>query len=157
MTLLLVRRAIAAAVALALLAAPAQRALAASCYATADIEAQEAMLYQTRLMVLSDTCGGDVYRDFTVRNRDSIVAYQRQLMDHYRRTGSHSPAATLDSYLTRIANETSLSNGREQAQALCDHSVSFLTEAKTINNAQFRERVAQLAAANARSYRRCAK
>ncbi len=56
-------------------AGPAAAAPPAS--SSADIEADQAIRYQTELMVLSDTCGGDIYRDFTLRNRDAIIVYQQ--------------------------------------------------------------------------------
>jgi hypothetical protein len=140
----------------ALLSSAAGPSVAATaCFRPVDIEAEQAMRFQTQLMVLSDTCGGDTYREFTVRNRDSIVFYQHQLLDHYRLTGARSPEASLDTYLTRIANEVALSSGQELARVVCGRSAAFLAEARTIDGAQFRHRVAEMAAENEASYRRC--
>ena len=102
---------VSALVALAPTAAPAT----GTCYRQADIEAEQAMHYQTELMVLSDTCGGEFYRDFTVRNRDQILSYQRQMLEHFRRTGARSPQASLDSFMTRVANEHALRDGARAA------------------------------------------
>jgi hypothetical protein len=128
---------------------------ASTCYQQADIEADQAMNYQTELMVLSDTCGGEFYRDFTVRNRDQILSYQHQLLDHFRRTGARSPQASLDSFMTRVANEHALRDGAELRQSVCSRSAAFIAEAKTLDREQFRQHAAQLATANETAYRRC--
>lgn len=134
------------------IAAPAE---AASCFQPPDIEADQAMRYQTELMVLEDTCGGTFYRDFTVRNRDQIVFYQQQLKDHFRRIGGHSPDAMLDSFMTQIANEISVREGSELRDTLCTRSATVIAEARTLDAAHFRTLAAALATENSTSYRRC--
>lgn len=146
----------AAATILLLLSTAAGPALAKPpCFQPADIEADQAMRFQTELMVLSDTCGGDIYRDFTLHNREQIVVYQHQLIEHYRRTGARRPQASLDSFLTRIANELALQDGRETRQAVCGRSADFLAQAAALDKEQFRQRAAELAAENRSGYRRC--
>jgi hypothetical protein len=100
-------------------------------------------------------CGGDFYRDFTVRNRDQIVSYQHQLMEHFRRAGARSPEASLDSFLTRVANEQALENGRQLRAAVCNRSAAEIAGAKTLDREQFRARAVELAAAHQSAYRRC--
>jgi hypothetical protein len=128
---------------------------AAPCFQPADIEADQAIRYQTQIMVLSDACGTDTYRDFTVHNREAIAEYDKQMMAHYRRVGERNPQSSLDSFLTRIANEMSLSNGAELAQSLCGRTAPVLAEAETFTVVQFRQRATQLAQTNSASYRRC--
>jgi hypothetical protein len=144
----------AAATALAL-ALSASAAAAAACFQPADIEADQAMRFQTELMVLSDTCGVTFYRDFTLRNRTQIIAYQHQLLDHFKRTGAASPRASLDSFLTEIANETALKDGNDLRQVVCTRSSDFFTTAQTLDSAQFRAHAAALATTNQATYRRC--
>lgn len=131
-------------------------AATATCFQPADIEAEQAIRYQTELMVISDTCGSDSYRDFTIRNREAIIFYQKQLMDRFRRAGARSPRASLDSYLTEMANQRSLAAGREQTQAVCGRSAALLAEAKKLSGEQLRRHIATLAAENGKGYRRCA-
>lgn len=83
-------------------------AAAATCFQSADVEADQAIRYENELMVLSDTCGDDTYREFTLRNRNAIIDYQKQMMNYFHRTGARSPQAALDTFLTRIANEEAL-------------------------------------------------
>lgn len=130
-------------------------AAAATCFQSADVEADQAIRYENELMVLSDTCGDDTYREFTLRNRNAIIDYQKQMMNYFHRTGARSPQAALDTFLTRIANEEALRAAHELAPTVCSHAVTFLAEAKSLNMQEFRHRAAALAAANEARYRRC--
>ena len=130
-------------------------AATATCFQAADIEAEQAIRYQTELMVVSDTCGSDSYRDFTVHNRDAIVYYQKQLMERFRRAGARKPQASLDSFLTQLANEIALATARDRTQAVCGRAEAMLAEARLLKGEQFRHRMATLAAENVRDYRRC--
>jgi len=150
------RKTFAAGAALVLVLSQTLPARAASCFQQADIEAEQAMRYQTELMVLSDTCNVSAdYRDFTVRLRDTIVQYQHQLIDHFRRAGARSPQATLDKFLTQIANELSMRSGAEQRPEICARSATFLSEAAKLTDAGFRNHAAELATEHEKSYRVC--
>lgn len=130
-------------------------ALAAACFEPHEIEADQAIRYQTELMVLDDTCGGSFYRDFTVRNRDQIVYYQGELKAHFRRSGARSPEASLDSFMTRTANELALRAGRELRAEVCTHSAQVIAEAKTLDPRHFRNLAAALANENRGFYKLC--
>jgi hypothetical protein len=130
-------------------------AATALCLQPADIEAEQAIRYQTDLMVISDTCGSGSYRDFTIHNRETIIFYQNQLIDRFRRAGVRNPRASLDSYLTEMANQSSLATVREATQAVCGRSAALLAEASTLKSEQFRHRMATLAAENVKGNRRC--
>ncbi len=106
-------------------------------------------------MVLSDTCNVTNYRDFTVRNREVIVEYQKQLIDYFRRAGARSPEASLDKFLTQIANELSMRSGAEQRPEVCAHSATFLEEAAKLDGPEFRSHAAELATEHEASYRVC--
>lgn len=150
------RKTFATGAALVLTLGQALPARAASCFQPADIEAEQAIRYQTELMVLSDTCNvSSSYRDFTVRLRDTIVQYQHQLIDHFRRAGAKSPEATLDKFLTQIANELSMRSGAEQRPVICARSATFLSDAAKLTDAEFRNHVAELATEHEKSYRVC--
>ena len=43
------------------------------CYSAADVEAEQAILYQTNLMVISSACKDTVYGEFRARNKDAII------------------------------------------------------------------------------------
>jgi hypothetical protein len=134
-------------------AAPA--ATPAGCYLPGEIEADQAMHFQTELMVLSDTCGGAFYRDFTVHNREQIMSYQHRLLDRFRRTGVKSPQASLDSFMTQVANEHALKDGAELRADVCSHAATLIAEATKIDRDDFRHRAAALAREKQAEYRRC--
>lgn len=124
------------------------------CLKPADIEAEQAIRFQTELMVVSDTCGAQTYTRFTRRNRAVLVEYQQQMIERFRRDGSARAEARFDSYLTRLANQISLRAGAQPVAALCRDSASLLATADTLDNEKFRRYIADRAA-NDFDRRRC--
>lgn len=143
----------AALLAVADLATPALAATA--CFRRADIEADQAIRFETRLMVLSDTCGVDAYRAFAVRNNAAIRGYERTMTEHFRRAGARSPTSSFDTWETELANKAALAESREPAAVVCQRSSEFLTTAQRLDTATFRHRVMQLADTKADQYRKC--
>ncbi len=76
-----------------------------NCYSAADIEAEQAILFQTDLMVTSSACRDTVYGEFRSRNKDVIIRYQNAMIDHFRRTGARNPKSAFDAWQTSLANE----------------------------------------------------
>lgn len=126
------------------------------CFREPELEAQEAVRYQAKLMVLSDTCGGQTYRRFTIRNRDAIVHYQDELVEHFRRIGARDAEQSFDRYITGLANRISLSVGRQPLASLCSDAAAFLAQADKLDHAQFVHLVAAMAAEKKNAYLRCA-
>src|SRR5437764_14670034 len=62
-----------------------------NCYSPGDIEAEQALQFQTNLMVISSACRDTVYGEFRGRNTAAIVRYQDAMLDHLRRPGGGSP------------------------------------------------------------------
>jgi len=58
-----------------LAAASIGTASAAECYSPADVEAEQGLLFQTNLMVISSACRDTVYGEFRARNKDAIMAF----------------------------------------------------------------------------------
>src|SRR5215831_1439350 len=88
-----------------LAATSAAAASAADCYSPGDIEAEQALLFQTNLMVISSACRNTVYGEFRLRNKDAIIRYQNAMIDHFRRTGARNPKSAFDTWQTSLANE----------------------------------------------------
>jgi opacity protein-like surface antigen len=93
-------------------AASIQGAFAADgqCYSAADIEAEQAILFQTNLMVISSACRDTVYGEFRARNKDAIIRYQKAIIDHYKRGGSLNAQSDFERGNTSLANEITLKN-----------------------------------------------
>lgn len=147
------------AVAAMVLAAVADGATAAKqCLDAQEIEAEQAIRFQAELMVVSDTCGQPTYVQFTQRNRESIIHYQHEMIEHFRRSGQSRAEARFDTYLTRLANEVSLRTGAQPVSAVCANAASMLATASKLNNSEFRHYIAERAAAEQKSeYKHCKK
>lgn len=129
---------------------------APQCYRATEIEAEQAMQYQVKLMVLSDTCRSDSYGQFVHRNSELISFYQHQLIEHFRRVDARHPIDAFDRFQTRLANQYALGAGQEPVDSLCAKSAAFLTQAPGFGKDDFRRFVVQQAAVERPSYPRCA-
>ena len=116
------------------------------CLRPNEVEADQAIRFQTELMVISDTCGAQSYTHFARRNRDALVQYQQQLIEGFRRGGSAHAEERFDAYLTQLANETSLRMGGQPVAQMCQNAQQLLTTADTMSSADFRRYVAERAA-----------
>src|SRR5262249_49930059 len=92
------------------------------CYSNADIEASLAVRFQAQLMVLSDICRDTSYGEFAQRNKDTIISYQKQMIDHFRRAGERRADISFENYMTRLANEASLGSGHRTVGEVCQSS-----------------------------------
>jgi len=111
-----------------------------SCYSPTAIEAEEGIRYMTDLMIVSSVCQDTVYAEFRLRNRDTIIAYQKALMAHHR------GAAGFDRWNTSLANAAAQKQGGNQQ--LCQQSIALLQQAKGLDQKAFRAYAAAQAAAN---------
>ncbi len=140
----------------ALLASAAVAAAATeSCLRPAEIEAEQAIRFQTELMVISDTCRDATYLRFSRRNAKALAAYQKRMIEHYRRSGVAQPKARLDRHMTQLANEASLRAGATQPDVLCRDKADFLATADSLDGKKFRRYVAEQAAQSGAAGRRC--
>jgi hypothetical protein len=107
---------------------PAKRAGASKqCFSAADIEAEQAIMAQSFVMVLSSECRQDIdYGEFKVRNRDALIGYQKGMMDHFRRNGARSPEREFETWITHIANQTATVHAGTPALETCAQSAELL-------------------------------
>lgn len=140
---------------LSLTGAAAAATAPAKCYRGAEIEADQAIKYQTELMVLSDACRAPSYVAFLTRNQNAVIAYQHVMERHFSRTGARDGQAALDRYMTQLANRTSLAyEGRSRA-ALCSGAARFLTAGGKVDGSAFHKIAAARAADRRTAYRAC--
>jgi len=125
------------------------------CYHANEIEAEQAMRYQAKLMVLSDSCRSNSYGQFVNQNGPAIKAYQAQLISYYRRTDSRHAEDAFDRFLTRLANQEALAAGAQNTATLCGKSQEFLAQAIHWGKEEFRRFVSQQADAERKSYPAC--
>jgi hypothetical protein len=139
-----------------MLGAIASANAAPQCYKATEIEADQAVRYQAKLMVLSDSCRSNSYSEFVHRNAEVIRTYQHQLIDYFRRINGHRPEDAFDRFLTRIANQIALTTGQVPLDTLCGKAANFLAQAVTFGKEEFRHFVAHQAAEESKSYQNCA-
>jgi hypothetical protein len=111
------------------------------CYSPADLEAEQAILFQTDLMVISSACRDTVYGEFRARNKDAIIRYQNAMIDHFRRTGARNPKSAYDSWQTSLANEAARKQAIIPTGQFCQQATETLKLASTLDQKGLREYV----------------
>jgi hypothetical protein len=128
------------ALAAALLAAASlQVASAASQCSAKDREAEQAVIFQTNLMVVSSACRDLTYAQFRFRNKDAIIAYQRAMIAHFRRAGFRNAQSEFDRWNTSLANQIALKQGEMPTAQVCQQSAEMLKMASTLDAKGFRD------------------
>lgn len=108
------------------------------CTSAKDAEAQQALLFLTNLMVASSACRqNDTYAEFRLRNQYAIIAYQREMIDYFRRAGYRQPKSAFDSWDTRLANQISLQEGNIPIAQVCQQATAMFRMASTLDPAGF--------------------
>jgi hypothetical protein len=147
-----VRRVAVAGAALILAAMAAEAAAKGDCSSNANLEAEEAVRFQAQLMVLSDICRDTTYGLFTQRNRDAIMAYQRQMIDHFKRAGERRADITFENY----TNQESIASGQLSSAQICQPGNTLIVTASSIGTPkEFRAFAASQAAANRAGHLAC--
>jgi hypothetical protein len=125
----------------ALLAAAVATASAAdrNCYSPGDIEAEQALLFQTNLMVISSACRDTVYGEFRARNTAAILRYQNAMIDHFRRTGARNAKSAFDTWQTSLANEAARKQATIPTGQFCQQSTEILKMASTLDTKGFHD------------------
>ncbi|HEY1504571.1 MAG TPA: hypothetical protein VGF92_09745 [Stellaceae bacterium] len=130
-------------------------AQAATCYRAEEIEADQAVRFQTQLMVVSDSCGSESYSDFTHRNASTLAAYQQKMIGYFRRVGGRSADSAFDRFITSLANQMALSAGKETVAVLCTRSADLLSKGQSFGKDDFVHYVTQQAVAARATYSIC--
>ena len=110
-----------------------------NCYSAADVEAEQAILFQTDLMVISSACRDTVYGEFRSRNKDAIIRYQNAMIEHFRRTGARNPKSAFDAWQTSLANEASRKQAVVPTAQVCQQSAEMLKLASTFDARAFHD------------------
>ena len=126
----------------ALFAAASSQGVSAAdrqCYSAADIEAEQAILFQTNVMVISSACKDTIYGEFRARNKAAIIRYQKAMIDHFRRTGARNAKSAFDAWQTSLANEASRKQAVVPTAQVCQQSVEMLKLASTLDARTFHD------------------
>jgi len=127
------------------------------CYSPVDIEAEQAILFQTNIMVISSACKDTVYGEFRARNKDAIIRYQKAMIDHFRRAGSRNAQSEFDRWNTSVANEISLKQGAVPMAQVCQQAAEMMKLASTLDAKGLHDYAVAKATSTADTHPRCAK
>jgi len=141
------------------LAASLQVAVAADggCYSATDQEAEQAIVFQTNLMVVSSACRDTVYGEFRARNKDAIIRYQKVMINHFRREGYRDAQGRFDSWNTSLANQIALKQGATPTSVVCQQSANMLKMASTLDTKGLHDYALAQAASPTAAHPRCGK
>ena len=128
-----------------------------NCYSTADIEAEQAILFQTDLMVISSACRDTVYGEFRSRNKDVIIRYQNAMIEHFRRTGARNPKSAFDTWQTSLANDASRKQSVVPTAQICQQATEMLKLASTFDAKAFHDYAVAHAASATANHPKCMK
>ena len=120
-------------------AAPLQAASAAGQCSAADREAEQALIFQTNLMVVSSACRDETYAQFRYRNKDAIIAYQHAMIAHFRRAGYRDAQGAFDRWNTSLANQIALKQGEMPTAQVCQQAADMLKMASTLDAKGFHD------------------
>jgi hypothetical protein len=144
----------------ALLAAGSMQGVSAAdkqCYSAADVEAEQAILLQTNVMVISSACKDTVYGEFRARNKDAIIRYQKAMIDHFRRAGSRNAQSEFDRWNTSLANRIALEQGEHSMAQVCQQASEVMKLASTLDAKGLHDYAVAKATSAADSHPRCTK
>lgn len=141
------------------LAASLQSASAAdgSCYSAMDQEAEQAIVFQTNLMVVSSACRDEVYGLFRARNKDAIIRYQHIMINHFRREGFRDAQGRFNSWNTSLANEIALKQGATPTAVVCQQAAQLLRMASALDAKGLHDYAVTQAASPAETHPRCSR
>ncbi len=143
----------------ACLAASLQVAVAADggCYSATDQEAEQAIVFQTNLMVVSSACRDTVYGEFRARNKDAIIRYQKIMINHFRREGYRDAQGRFNSWNTSLANQIALKQGATPTSVVCQQAANMLKMAGTLDTKGLHDYALAQAASPTAAHPRCGK
>jgi hypothetical protein len=125
------------------------------CYSALDQEAEQAIVFQTNLMVVSSACRDDTYGMFRARNKDAIIRYQKIMINHFRREGYRDAQSRFDSWNTSLANEIALKQGTTPTAVVCQQSAAMLKMANTLDARGLHDYAVAQAASPSETHPRC--
>jgi hypothetical protein len=144
-----------AVLALSAMTANVAEAASTGCFLPAEIEAEQAMLFQTELMVVAEACRDPAYISFLRRNLEPVKHYQAKMIDYFRRNGERKAEIALDAYLTKLANESSLRNGQVAVKVVCEYGAQLLNTANSLGPRDFQNYAVEKATLNRKYYQPC--
>ena len=121
----------------------------ASCYMPKEAEAEQGIRIHSELMVIGLNCqhkpgpnGENLYveyRAFTDENVRLFAAYEKILMNYYKKQGASDPEARLDALRTDFANKISNDAATMRPDMFCNRYAPRISRASTMDYADIRK------------------
>lgn len=136
----------------AVFAAPEKTTAQPKCYTPQQYRAEQAIRYQTQLMVAGMLCQQQAgqhiynqYQGFSVRNQDVITRAENQLIGFFRIHGTDAtPERSLHSLRTNLANELSMRAMGQSLDKFCAHAIPRVKQAAMMQPRQFEKHLMDL-------------
>jgi hypothetical protein len=123
---------------------------ARTCFTKADAEAEQAIRIRSELMVIGLNCQNSryretdenlyrIYRQFTADHGPLFAAYEKQMLNYYKRAGAPDPNAALNELGTSFGNKIALDVARMRPDMFCYRYAPRMQKIKTMSNAQVRQ------------------
>ncbi|MGE3782470.1 MAG: hypothetical protein AB7H71_06975 [Alphaproteobacteria bacterium] len=100
-------------------------------------------------MVASSACQNTTYAEFRLRNKDTIIAYQKAMISHFR------GESAFDRWNTALANIAAQKQANVNLGVFCQQSEALMKQAKALDPNAFRAYAAAQANAAASQYAKC--
>ena len=121
-----------------------------ACYTKAEAEAEQAIRIHSELMVIGLNCQHSrysksnenlyvSYRKFTEAHGKILAAYETQLMDYFKRTGSRNPESDLNTMRTTFANKISLDAAKMRPDMFCYQYSPRIEKVKAMSENDFHQ------------------
>lgn len=121
-------------------------AWAASCYSSAEYEAEQGLKIKNELMVIALNCQhmayrkGNLYlryREISRQNEALFKMYEQTLINYYRNHGQN-PDASLKSLHTQLANKVALKSANMRPDIFCYNHRDYIETALEMDRESFR-------------------
>jgi hypothetical protein len=126
----------------AVVCAPLMAAKADVCSYPHEQTALNSRVLQSELMVAALACGDKArYNQFVTRFQDELVPLGHNLIDFFKRNYGTKAQATLDSFVTSLANQSAM-HSATSGQAFCEAMSDELSAALALTPADYGQLVA---------------
>lgn len=122
---------------------------ASACYTQAEAEAEQAIRIHSELMVIGLNCqhkykAGNqnlyvAYRTFSARHGQVFAAYERALLNYFRRAGDRDPESSLNALRTAFANKIATDAARMRPDLFCYEYAPRIEKVSTMNESALRQ------------------
>jgi hypothetical protein len=117
-----------------------------ACYSPAEYDAEQAVRLHTELMVIGLTCNAieadrklfSKYQQFTTKNRNSLMNWEKVLIGHFRETDKSNPTRKFDDFRTVVANEIAQRSALLTPPVFCQTHSDIVDQALSMSDSDLK-------------------